>query len=92
MIRKIGLFVLALVLVAAAWELYKAIGPEDGGKLFGMRILPRANDIAMPHVWEMGERLAENESRTWPHRAAAAGASTEWSQESKAGNQRELRA
>jgi NitT/TauT family transport system permease protein len=63
-IRKVGLFVLSVVLVAAAWELYKAVGPEDGGKLFGMRILPRANDIAMPHVWDMGERLAEKESRT----------------------------
>ena len=29
-----------------------------------MRILPRANDTAMPHVWEMGERLFESESRT----------------------------
>ncbi len=50
--------------MSAAWELYKAIGPEDGGTLVGMRVLPRANDIAMPHVWEMGERLAEKESRT----------------------------
>lgn len=29
-----------------------------------MRILPRANDIAMPHVWHMGERLFDDESRT----------------------------
>jgi len=47
-IRKAALFLLALVLVAAAWELYKLIGPEDGGQLLGMRILPRANDTAMP--------------------------------------------
>jgi NitT/TauT family transport system permease protein len=62
--RKILLFVLALVLVAGAWELYKLIGPEAGGEVAGMRILPRANDTAMPHVWEMGERLFEDESRT----------------------------
>ena len=64
MLRKALLFVLALVLVAAAWELYKLIGPDAGGKVLGIRILPRANDTAMPHVWEMGQRLFEDESRT----------------------------
>ncbi len=64
MTRKVLLFGLALVLVAAGWELYKLIGPDGGGQLLGMRILPRANDTAMPHVWEMGERLFESESRT----------------------------
>jgi NitT/TauT family transport system permease protein len=63
-LRKTLLFVLALVLVAAAWELYKVVGPEAGGKVLGIRILPRANDTAMPHVWEMGQRLVEDESRT----------------------------
>jgi hypothetical protein len=28
------MFALALVLVAILWELYKLIGPQDGGKLF----------------------------------------------------------
>ena len=64
MTRKVLLFVLALVLVAGAWELYKVVGPEAGGRVLGMRILPRANDQAMPHVWEMGQRLIEDESRT----------------------------
>jgi NitT/TauT family transport system permease protein len=63
-LRKFLLFVLALVLVAGAWELYKAVGPEDGGAVLGWRILPRANETAMPHVWEMGERLFDDESRT----------------------------
>jgi NitT/TauT family transport system permease protein len=62
--RKFLLFVLALVLVAGAWELYKALGPADGGAILGWRILPRANDTAMPHVWDMGERLFDDESRT----------------------------
>src|SRR5215204_710842 len=62
--RKIVLFALALVLVACAWEFYKLVGPEDGGKLFGWSILPRSNDAAMPHVWDMGSRLFEDESRT----------------------------
>ena len=57
------MFVLALVSVAALWELYKLIGPQDGGKLFGLTILPRANDIAMPHVWAMLSRYARPERR-----------------------------
>lgn len=64
MIRKVGLFLLALALVAATWEVYKAVGPEDGGRVLGLRILPRANDTAMPHVWTMGSRLFDPESRT----------------------------
>jgi NitT/TauT family transport system permease protein len=63
-IRKAALFVLALVFVAAAWELYKLVGPDGGGELLGMRVLPRANDIAMPHVWEMAKRFGETESST----------------------------
>jgi NitT/TauT family transport system permease protein len=57
------MFVLALAMVAVLWELYKVIGPQDGGKLFGLTILPRANDLAMPHVWEMLSRYAEPERR-----------------------------
>ena len=64
MLRKTLWFVLALVLVAAAWEMYKLIGPEAGGDVLGVRILPRANDTAMPHVWDMGSRLFDDESRT----------------------------
>ena len=64
MIRRALLFLLALVLVAAGWELYKAVGPEAGGEVLGWRILPRTSDAAMPHVWEMGSRLFDRESRT----------------------------
>ena len=61
--RRIWTFALALVLVAAVWELYKVIGPEDGGTVFGWTILPRANDTAMPHVWEMVSRYGQPENR-----------------------------
>ena len=64
MIRKFALFVLALALVVAAWEAYKVVGPADGGDVLGLRILPRANDTAMPHVWTMADRLFADESRT----------------------------
>jgi NitT/TauT family transport system permease protein len=57
------MFALALVLVATVWELYKVIGPQDGGTIFGWTILPRANDTAMPHVWEMFSRYGQPENR-----------------------------
>jgi NitT/TauT family transport system permease protein len=57
------MFGLALVGVAALWELYKWLGPEDGGRVLGLTILPRTNDRAMPHVWEMLGRFGEPERR-----------------------------
>jgi NitT/TauT family transport system permease protein len=57
------MFALALLLVAVVWELYKVVGPQDGGAVFGWTILPRANDTAMPHVWEMFSRYAQPENR-----------------------------
>lgn len=64
LLRRVGLFVLALVLIVGAWEGYKAVGPEAGGEWFGWNVLPRTNDNAMPHVWDMVDRLLEDESRT----------------------------
>jgi NitT/TauT family transport system permease protein len=61
--RRVWTFALALMLVAAVWELYKVIGPQDGGTVFGWAILPRANDTAMPHVWEMVSRYGQPENR-----------------------------
>jgi len=61
--RRVWTFALALILVSAVWELYKVIGPEDGGTVFGWTILPRANDTAMPHVWEMFSRYGQPENR-----------------------------
>ena len=57
--RLVGLGLLGLVIMAAIWELYKTLGPEDGVIVFGVRILPRTSDRAMPHVWEMITRLFE---------------------------------
>jgi NitT/TauT family transport system permease protein len=61
--RRAALFVVALVLVATLWELYKAVGPERGGDVLGWPILPRTNERAMPHTWEMVQRLFEPEVR-----------------------------
>ncbi|MHB1091246.1 MAG: ABC transporter permease [Ilumatobacteraceae bacterium] len=60
---RIGMFIVSIALVAAMWELYKVVGPQDGGTLFGGRILPRANDRAMPHVWDMLSRYGRPEVR-----------------------------
>ncbi|MEK7410911.1 MAG: ABC transporter permease, partial [Actinomycetota bacterium] len=57
------MFLVSLVLVAALWELYKVVGPQDGGTVFGGKILPRANDRAMPHVWDMLSRYGRPEVR-----------------------------
>jgi NitT/TauT family transport system permease protein len=60
---RTGMFFVSVALVAVLWELYKVVGPEKGGKLFGVAILPRSNDTAMPHLWEMLSRYAEPEMR-----------------------------
>lgn len=71
------MFVVALLFVAALWELYKVVGPEDGGALLGINILPRSNDRAMPHIWDMLSRynrpeLRSSERKIW--RVVLAGA------------------
>jgi len=61
--RRFLMFVLAFVFVASAWELYKAVGPEEGGTVLGMRILARTDDRAMPHIWDMFARFGDPEVR-----------------------------
>jgi NitT/TauT family transport system permease protein len=62
-LRRAALFVASLLCVVALWELYKAIGPEDGAVFNGWRLIPRTSDRAMPHTWEMGQRLFDPEVR-----------------------------
>jgi NitT/TauT family transport system permease protein len=58
-LRTIGLGLLGVLLLAAAWELYKSVGPEAGVKLGDRAVLPRTGDRAMPHVWDMLTRLGD---------------------------------
>ncbi len=59
--------VLALLIV---WELYKFLGPAegfvvgaiDGETGSGVMLLPRTNDRAMPHIWDMVARLGQSTS------------------------------
>ncbi|MGA8846514.1 MAG: ABC transporter permease subunit [Nocardioides sp.] len=50
---------LGLVAVAGVWEGYKAIVGENGVVIGENRVLPRTTDLAMPHVWDMLQRLGE---------------------------------
>ncbi len=52
-VRRVAMFVVAMLLVVALWEGYKAVGPAKGGDVLGFGILPRTNDQVMPHVWSM---------------------------------------
>jgi|SRR5437016_6935529 NitT/TauT family transport system permease protein len=61
--RRVAMFVLALLLVCACWELYKTVGPDAGGKILGARLLPKAENRAMPHVWDMARRFGRPELR-----------------------------
>ncbi|GIE94593.1 ABC transporter permease [Paractinoplanes rishiriensis] len=56
------LFALAgVALFAALWEGYKVVGSPDGTVLFGVRVLPRADDLSMPHLWTVLDRLGRPE-------------------------------
>lgn len=61
-LRRVGVGALALVLAGALWELYKLVGPAAGGDLLGVSLLPRADDVAMPHVAEILARVAAPET------------------------------
>ena len=62
-VYRTSMFVLAVALVGLLWELYKTLGPDDGGKVLGINIFPRANDTAMPHIWDMLSRYGRPEVR-----------------------------
>lgn len=58
--------VVGVLAVGVLWEVYKFLGPaegvlvgSDGNTGSGVMILPRTNDRAMPHIWEMVGRLFE---------------------------------
>ena len=61
--RRVAMFLIAVALVAVAWEVYKFFGPEEGGEVLGSRLIPRTSDRAMPHTWEMASRLFDPEVR-----------------------------
>jgi NitT/TauT family transport system permease protein len=60
-VRRALFALLGVALVVALWEGYKLVGSPDGTVLFGVRFLPRADDLSMPHVWTVLQRLGRPE-------------------------------
>ncbi|GGN81942.1 hypothetical protein GCM10010112_58960 [Actinoplanes lobatus] len=59
--RRVLSVIAGLAVAALLWEGYKAAGDPEGTVLFGVRVLPRADDLSMPHLWTIGQRLADPE-------------------------------
>jgi NitT/TauT family transport system permease protein len=78
-LRRAVMFAVAVMLVGGLWEAYKAVGSPDGGTLFGVRVLPRADDASMPHIGEILRRFGRPETAgTASHSVAAAVAGGVW--------------
>lgn len=57
--RAIALGTAGVLLLAMAWELYKTFGPVAGWGIGGVLMLPRTDDISMPHLGAMLQRAAQ---------------------------------
>jgi NitT/TauT family transport system permease protein len=55
------MLVLALVLLAALWELYKLVIPADGVRVGDAVILPRSDDTSMPHLSQILSAFGKQE-------------------------------
>ena len=60
-VRRGAMLLLALVVLAACWELYKLVIPDDGVKLGDSLILPRSDDASMPHLSEIFDVFGQQE-------------------------------
>jgi NitT/TauT family transport system permease protein len=60
-LRRGAMLLLALFLLAALWELYKLVIPEDGVSIGDSLILPRSDDASMPHLSEIFGAFGEQE-------------------------------
>ena len=59
--KRILAAVIALLAFVVLWEGYKLVGNPDGTVLFGVRLLPRADDLSMPHLVDVLSRLGRPE-------------------------------
>jgi NitT/TauT family transport system permease protein len=60
-LRRGAMLLLALILLAACWELYKLVIPDGGVKLGDSLILPRSDDASMPHLSEIVDVFGQQE-------------------------------
>ena len=59
--RTLAAAALGVVAFVVLWEGYKLVGSPDGTVVFGVRILPRADDLSMPHLYDIVGRLTRPE-------------------------------
>ena len=59
--KRIAVAALALLAFVVLWEGYKLVGNPDGTVVFGVRLLPRADDLSMPHLIDVLRRLGQPE-------------------------------
>lgn len=57
--RQVLLGAAGVAALALLWEGYKLAAPDDGVVIGGLTVLPRTNDVAMPHLWNMAARALE---------------------------------
>ena len=62
-LRKVGMFLVALLVICLLWEGYKWFGTAVDGKVFGWKLPARTTDAAMPHVWDVLARFGDPERR-----------------------------
>jgi len=60
-VRRVAAALIGLLAFVVLWEGYKLVGNPDGTVLFGVRILPRADDLSMPHMVDVLRRLGRPE-------------------------------
>jgi NitT/TauT family transport system permease protein len=60
-VKRVLIALAGVVAFVSLWEGYKAVGNPDGTVLFGVRILPRADDLSMPHLYTVLQRLGRPE-------------------------------
>ena len=60
-VRRGAMLLLALIVLAACWELYKLVIPDDGVELGSSLILPRSDDASMPHLSQIVDVFGEQE-------------------------------
>jgi NitT/TauT family transport system permease protein len=60
-VRRGAMLLLALIVLAACWELYKLVIPDDGVKIGSSLILPRSDDASMPHLSEIFDVFGQQE-------------------------------
>lgn len=60
-VRPAVMVLLALLILAVLWELYKWLMPDDGVRIGDTLVLPRSDDASMPHLWDVFDEFGQHE-------------------------------